>query len=56
MTAIGTIEADCLATTIRPRSSVRSTWTPTACKIMALKAVNMGLKLGLLFHILLGFK
>ena len=30
------------------------TWTPNVCKIMALMAIIMGL--GLLFHILLGFR
>ena len=31
-----------------------NTWTPKVCKIMAFRAVIMGL--GLLFYILLGFR
>ena len=36
------------------RLGVGFTWAPTVCKIMAFRAVTMGL--GLLFYILLGFR
>ena len=35
-------------------SALNPTWTPKVCKIMAFRAVIMGL--GLLFYILLGFR
>ena len=34
--------------------AIRFTWTPKVCKIMAFRAVIMGL--GLLFYVLLGFR
>ena len=39
---------------LNPKPYLNPTWTPKVCKIMACMAVILGL--GLLFHILLGFR
>ena len=39
---------------MKPVQGLGHSWTPKVCRIMALTAIIMGL--GLLFHILLGFR